>query len=157
MTSAPVTSPARASSTSAAMPGALLEPSAEEATVDYRAALQDLIRSVGPRGDATFTLSSLVAQLRIGAVSKANADAFRDAVLALFEFNLSCSSCLDHSNSTSKFGKTLLELLTVVIRIALLNLLTDLIDATLDLILISCTFNDCCLFLRNNNFTGTAK
>ena len=45
-----------------------------------------------------------------------------NAVLALFEFYLSCSTGFDNSYATSKLGKALLQLLAVIIRIRFFNL-----------------------------------
>ena len=66
-------------------------------------------------GDNTFFDSSL-----------RGADSVFDAVLLLLELHLGCSADLDHSDSAGQLGKTLLQLLTVVVGIGVVDLGLDL-------------------------------
>ena len=55
-----------------------------------------------------------------------------NAVLALLELYLGGSTGLDDRDTTGELGKTLLQLLAVVVAIGVLDFLTDLLDATRD-------------------------
>ena len=53
-------------------------------------------------------------------------------MLLLFELDFRCGTHLDDSHTTGQLGESLLELLTVVVRVGILDLRLDLVDATLD-------------------------
>src|SRR5205823_1441968 len=65
-----------------------------------------------------------------------------DAVLALLELDLGRGTDLDDCNATGELRQTLLQLLAVVVRVALLDLGADLVHATLDLVAIASTLDD---------------
>src|SRR5689334_11568833 len=55
-----------------------------------------------------------------------------DAVLALLDFDLGRTADLDHRNAAGELGQSLLQLLTVVVRRGVLDLLTDRLGPRLD-------------------------
>ncbi len=55
------------------------------------------------------------------------------AVLLLFHFHFGSSANLDHGNTASQLGQTLLQLLTVVVGRSVFNLLADLVNASFDI------------------------
>src|SRR5699024_5891641 len=60
------------------------------------------------------------------------ADGVLDAVLALLELHLGGGTGLDDGHAAGQTGKTLLELLTVVVGVGALDLVADLVDAARD-------------------------
>src|SRR5690606_34151598 len=62
------------------------------------------------------------------------ADSVLDAVLALLELDLGGRARLDDGHAAGELGEALLELLAVVVGVGVLDLLADLLDATLDLL-----------------------
>ena len=65
-----------------------------------------------------------------------------DAVLALLELDLGSSAGLDDCNAAGQLGQTFLQLLTVVIRVAVLDLGADLADTTGDCVGVAGTLDD---------------
>ncbi|CAB4796351.1 unannotated protein [freshwater metagenome] len=78
-------------------------------------------------------------------------------MLALLELNLGCGSCLDDCNTASQLGQTLLQLLAVVVAVALLNLCTNLVYATSDLLGVARTFNDGGLVLGHDDLASVTQ
>ena len=78
-------------------------------------------------------------------------------MLALLELNLSCCSGLDDCNAAGQLGQTFLQLLAVVVRIRVLDLSADLVDAAGDLLSIASTLNDGRLFLGDDDLAGATK
>src|SRR5579863_5993249 len=65
-----------------------------------------------------------------------------DAVLLLLHLGLGGSADLDHSDATRQLGEALLELLPIEVRVGVLDLILDLVDAALDPCRITGTVND---------------
>src|SRR5262249_941620 len=57
-----------------------------------------------------------------------------DAVLLLLELDLGGRADLEHGDAAAQLGQTLLQLLPVVVRIGVLDLGLDLVDAALDVV-----------------------
>src|SRR5699024_11861111 len=74
-----------------------------------------------------------------------------NAVLALLEFNLSCSANLQDCDTAGELSQALLQLLTVVIGIGVVDLSADLLDAAVDLLLGASALNDSGFILGDNN------
>ena len=72
-------------------------------------------------------------------------------MLALLELDLGCSANLDDRNAAGQLGQPLLQLLTVIVAVRLLDLGTDLVHATLNLLRVTCTFNDRGLIFGDDN------
>src|ERR1035437_4127057 len=85
------------------------------------------------------------------------ADSVLDAVLALLELDLSGRTRLDDSNATGKLGEALLELLAVVVRVGLVDLGADLVDAARDLVHFASTLDDRRVVLGNNDLARTPE
>jgi hypothetical protein len=64
---------------------------------------------------------------------------------------------MDNCNSAYELSKTLLELLTIVVRGCVLDLLTDLRNASLDISICSLTIDDGCVVLINNDALSLTK
>src|SRR6185312_3859739 len=80
-----------------------------------------------------------------------------DAVLALLELNLGGRPGLDHCNAAGQLGQPLLQLLAVVVGVRVLDLGTDLVDPTLDLLRVAGALDDGGLVLGNDDLAGTAQ
>src|SRR5690606_17866560 len=80
-----------------------------------------------------------------------------DAILALLHFHFSCTANADDGNTASQLGKTLLELLTVVVGRGLFDLRLDLGNAAFDLCLLASTIDDRRVFLGDGNALCTAQ
>ena len=65
-----------------------------------------------------------------------------DASLLLFHFDFSSSADVDLGDSTTELGQTLLKLLAIVVGGSLLHLGADLVDAALDVLGGTGTFDD---------------
>src|SRR5207302_5346658 len=63
----------------------------------------------------------------------------------------------DHCNATCELGQPLLQLLTIVVGGGLLDLRLDLGDTRLNIGLLTCTTDDCCVLLVDHHLFGTAK
>src|SRR5665811_1756195 len=85
------------------------------------------------------------------------ADSVLDAVLALLELNLGSRARLDDSNATGKLGKALLKLLTVVVRVGLVDLGADLVDATSNLVGLTSTLDDGRVVLGDDDLASLAE
>ena len=79
------------------------------------------------------------------------------AVLLLFHFNFGSSANLDHSNTASQFGQTLLQLLTVVVGSGVFNLLADLVNAGFDVSLGASAVNNSGVILVDLNALGLTQ
>src|SRR6187431_3302728 len=80
-----------------------------------------------------------------------------DAGLLLFHFDLGGSANLDHGNATGELGNTLLELLLVVVRSGFFSLLTDRLDARLDVGRLAGAVDDRAVLFLHDNFLGFAE
>ncbi|CAB4696256.1 unannotated protein [freshwater metagenome] len=78
-------------------------------------------------------------------------------MLLLFELNFGCGADLQHGNAAAELGETLLELLTVVVGIGVVDLGLDLVDATLDVVFVASTLDDGCLVLGDDDLLGGAE
>src|SRR5690606_29762080 len=70
------------------------------------------------------------------------ADGVLDAVLALLELDLGGRTRLDDGDAAGELGEALLELLAVVVRVGVLDLGADLLDAALDLLGVAGALDD---------------
>src|SRR6478609_2764481 len=80
-----------------------------------------------------------------------------DAVLALLELDLGGSAGLDDRNTAGQLGQALLQLLAVVVAVRLLDLGADLVDPTLDLVLVASALDDGRLVLGDDDLARTAE
>src|SRR5690606_28126878 len=80
-----------------------------------------------------------------------------DAVLALLHLDFGRTTDLDHGNATGELGKTLLQLLAVVVRGGLLDLRLDLRNAAGDVFLGAGTVDDGCVLLGDLDALGSAE
>src|SRR5207342_676720 len=80
-----------------------------------------------------------------------------DAVLALLELDLGGRADLDDRNAAGQLGQTLLQLLAVVVGVRLLDLRTDLVDPTGDLVGVTGTLDDGGLVLGDDDLAGLAE
>ena len=80
-----------------------------------------------------------------------------DAVLALLELDLGSSAGLDDCNAAGQLGQTFLQLLTVVIRVAVLDLGADLADTTGDCVGVAGTLDDGGLVLGDDDLACLAE
>ena len=69
-------------------------------------------------------------------------DGVLDAVLLLLQLHLGCGADLDDGHTTGQLREALLELLTVVVRVGVLDLCLDLVDPALDVVVGARTFHD---------------
>ena len=74
-----------------------------------------------------------------------------------FQLHLGCGADLENGNAARQLGKTLLQLLAVVIGIGVLDLGLDLRDATLEVILASSATDDGGLVLGDDDLLGLAE
>src|SRR4051812_5894015 len=80
-----------------------------------------------------------------------------DAGLLLFHLDLGGSADLDHGNAAGELRNTLLELLLVVVRRGFFSLLTDRLDARLDVGALAGTADDGGVFLLDDDPLGIAQ
>ena len=80
-----------------------------------------------------------------------------DTVLALFHFDFGHAANADHGNTACQFGNALLQLLTVVVRGGLFDLVADLGDARFDFRFFASTVDDGGLVLGDRDFLGGAE
>ena len=80
-----------------------------------------------------------------------------DAMLLLFEFGLGRGTDLDHRNATGELRKTLLQLLAIEVRIGVLDLLFDHLDAALDVGRFTRAIDDRGLFFRHGHALGLTE
>src|SRR5690606_12448772 len=73
------------------------------------------------------------------------------------DLDLGRAADADHRDAASELGETLLELLTVVVRGGLLDLLLDLGDAALDLFLLAGAVDDRGVLLLDAHLLGAAE
>ncbi len=78
-------------------------------------------------------------------------------MLLLLELHLSGSANLDDRNATGQLGEALLELLTVVVGVGVVDLSLQLADAALDVVLVTSTFDDGRLVLGHDDLAGGAE
>src|SRR5690606_20068112 len=80
-----------------------------------------------------------------------------DAVLALLELDLGRGARLDDGDAAGELRETLLELLPVVVRVGVLDLLADLLDAARDLLGVTGALDDGRLVLGDDDLAGTTE
>src|SRR6188768_4521600 len=80
-----------------------------------------------------------------------------DAGLLFLHFDLGGSANLDHGNATGELGNTLLELLLVVVRSGFFSLLTDRLDARLDVRRLAGAVDDRAVLFLHDHFLGFAE
>jgi hypothetical protein len=80
-----------------------------------------------------------------------------DAVLLLFHFHFGRTADADDGNAACQLGKTLLQLLTVVVGGGFLDLRLDLTNAAFDLVLRAGAVDDGGVLLRDRDFLGGAE
>src|SRR6185436_408169 len=80
-----------------------------------------------------------------------------DAGLLLFHLDLGGSADLDHGNTAGELGNTLLQLLLVVVRRGFLSLLTDRLDARLDVRRLASAVDDRGVFFLDDDLLGIAE
>ena len=78
-------------------------------------------------------------------------------MLALLELDLGGCADLDDCNAAGQLGQALLQLLTVVVAVRLVDLGTDLVHATLDLLLVACALDDGRLVLGDDDLACAAE
>src|SRR5438309_1579056 len=69
----------------------------------------------------------------------------------------SCRADLDHRDAAAELRQTLLELLAVVVRVGLLDLSLDLVDPTLDVLVLAATLDDRRVVLRDDDLAGRSQ
>src|SRR5690606_13667572 len=84
-------------------------------------------------------------------------DGVLDAVLLLLELRLGGRAHLDDGDAASQFGKTLLKLLPIGVRIGLLDLPLDELDAALDGLFVAAALDDGRLLFRHAHATSLAQ
>ncbi|KAF1056423.1 MAG: hypothetical protein GAK44_00240 [Pseudomonas delhiensis] len=80
-----------------------------------------------------------------------------DAGFLLFHLDFGGSTDLDHGNTASQFGQTLLQFFTVVVRAGLFDLLADLGNAGFDVSLGASAVDDGGVFLVDDHALGVAQ
>ena len=80
-----------------------------------------------------------------------------DAVLLLLQLDLGGRADLEHRNTAGQLGQTLLQLLTVVVGVGVLDLGTDLGDPTVDVGLVSGTLDNRGLVLGDGDLAGLTE
>src|SRR3954447_11536485 len=80
-----------------------------------------------------------------------------DAVLLLLHLGLGGSADLDDRDTTGQLREALLELLAIEVRVGVLDLDLDLVDAALDLLSIAAAVDHGGVVLRDDDATGTAE
>src|SRR3546814_12749315 len=75
-----------------------------------------------------------------------------DAVLLLLELDLRGGADLEAGDTTGQLGEALLELLAVVVRVGVLDLVLDLLDAALDVGVVAGSLDDGGLVLGDDDF-----
>src|SRR3954464_11980491 len=80
-----------------------------------------------------------------------------DAILALLDLDLGRAADADHRDAARELGKTLLQLLTVVVRGGFLDLRLDLVDAPLDVGLLAGAVDDRGVLLLDHHLLGATE
>ena len=80
-----------------------------------------------------------------------------NASLLFLHFRLGCGTNVDHGNTASQLGQTLLELFAVIIGSGLVDLAADLLNTTLDVGCRAGTFDNRGVVLVNGHALGTAE
>src|SRR5580693_250319 len=80
-----------------------------------------------------------------------------NAILALLDLGFSRAADADYRDAAREFGKTLLQLLTVVVRGGFLDLRLDLVDARLDVGLLAGAADDRGVFLVDHHLLGATE
>src|SRR5690606_15223403 len=84
-------------------------------------------------------------------------DGILDAVLLLLQLHLGGGADLDDYDTTGQLGETLLELLTIPVRVGVLDLTLDLLDASLDVGIGATAIDDGGVVLRHDDLAGPAQ
>src|SRR3546814_12642670 len=80
-----------------------------------------------------------------------------DAVLLLLELDLRGGADLEDGDTTGQLGEALLELLAVVVRVGVLDLVLDLLDAALDVGVVAGTLDDGGLVLGDDDLRSEER
>src|SRR5680860_1160074 len=80
-----------------------------------------------------------------------------DTILPLPHFDLGGTADLDHGNAAGELGQPLLQLLAVVVRTGVLDLLTDLGDARLDILFLAGAIDDGGVILGDDDLLRLAE
>ena len=80
-----------------------------------------------------------------------------DAILALLDLDFGRAADADHRDAARKFGKPLLQLLTVVVRGGFLDLRFDLVNASFDVGFFAGTVNNRGVLLLDRHLLGAAE
>jgi hypothetical protein len=75
-------------------------------------------------------------------------------VLLFLQLDFGRGADLDDGHATGQLGETLLELLAVVVRVGVLDLGLDLVDASLDVLIGAGTLDDGRLVLGDDDLAG---
>ena len=78
-------------------------------------------------------------------------------MLLFLQLDFRCGSDLDDGNATGQLGEALLELFAVVVRISVLNLSLDLVDASLDVLIGAGALNERGLILGHDDLAGRTQ
>ena len=78
-------------------------------------------------------------------------------MLLFLELDLGGGADLEDGNAAAQLGETLLELLAVVVRVGVVDLGLDLVDAALDVVLVAGAFDDRGLVLGDDDLAGPTK
>ena len=84
-------------------------------------------------------------------------DGILDAVLTFLQLHLGGGANLNHGHATGQLSQTLVQLLAVVFGIGVLDLGTDLVHPTLNLVLGTGTFHNGGVVLGHHNLAGAAQ
>src|SRR3954467_5224199 len=80
-----------------------------------------------------------------------------DAMLLLLHLGLGCGTDLDHGHAAGELGQPLLQLLAVEVRVGVLDLGLDLLDAALDRVAVAVAVDDRRGVLRHDDAAGAAE
>ena len=78
-------------------------------------------------------------------------------MLLLLHLGLGRSADLDHRNTAGELRQALLQLLTVEVRVGVLDLGLDLLDPGLDAVRVACAVDDRGRVLRHDDLAGLAE
>src|SRR6056297_1899947 len=89
--------------------------------------------------------------------SSGGTESIIEPVFFLFHLHFGSSSDINHSHTTCQFGKAFLQLLTVIVRGRILDLLTNLVDPCFDHLLITGTVYNRGVLLINGDLLGITQ
>ena len=80
-----------------------------------------------------------------------SAERILDTILLLLHLDLAASTYVEDGNTARELSKTLLELLTIIVALRILNLMTDLVSAICDSLLVTVAIDDSGLVLDDRD------